>query len=143
MAKITTYDPKKVLISFAGREITGYADGTFITIEPHGEGFTLTVGSDGEMVRSIDPDDALVVTLTLLQSSESNDHLSTIYQLDKKTGKGLVPLLIKDGTGRTRAAAGKSYISQLPSVGFAKTGEETREWSIIAADGQIIVGGNS
>ena len=73
--RIMTYDPKKVTMSFGSHIVTGFADDSFITIEPHGDGITMQYGCDGEIARSATPDDTYSVKLTLLQTSESNSFL--------------------------------------------------------------------
>ena len=49
---LTTYDPKRVIITFGGTPIGGYADGTFVDIAASSEAFTRKVGADGEVTRS-------------------------------------------------------------------------------------------
>ena len=57
MGKIKTYNPKEVTIALGNHIVAGYADDSFITIDPNGDGVTKKVGCDGEIVRSISPDD--------------------------------------------------------------------------------------
>ena len=57
MGKIKTYNPKEVTMAFGSHIVSGYADDSFITIDPAGDGVTKKVGCDGEIVRSISPDD--------------------------------------------------------------------------------------
>ena len=52
-----TYNPKKISMSFGTHMPTGYADDSFVSIEPNGDGITKKVGCDGEIVRSVSPDD--------------------------------------------------------------------------------------
>ena len=81
--RIMTYDPKKVTMSFGSHIVTGFADDSFITIEPHGDGITMQYGCDGEIARSATPDDTYSVKLTLLQTSESNSFLQEAYNRDR------------------------------------------------------------
>ena len=71
MGKIKTYNPKEVTIALGNHIVVGYADDSFITIDPNGDGVTKKVGCDGEIVRSISPDDTYIVKLTVLQNSIS------------------------------------------------------------------------
>ena len=52
-SKIKTYNPKEVTIALGNHIVVGYADDSFITIDPNGDGVTKKVGCDGEIVRSI------------------------------------------------------------------------------------------
>lgn len=75
--KIKTYNPKEVTMALDSHIISGYADDSFLTIEPSGDGITKRVGCDGEIVRSISPDDTFVLKFTVLQTSESNSFLQS------------------------------------------------------------------
>ena len=75
MGKIKTYNPKEVTMALGNHIVTGYADDSFITIDPNGDGVTKKVGCDGEIVRSISPDDTYIVKITVLQTSDTNSFL--------------------------------------------------------------------
>ncbi len=47
MGKIKTYNPKEVTMALGNHIVTGYADDSFITIDPNGDGVTKKVGCDG------------------------------------------------------------------------------------------------
>ena len=49
MGKIKTYNPKEVTIALGNHIVVGYADDSFITIDPNGDGVTKKVGCDGEI----------------------------------------------------------------------------------------------
>ena len=130
---VKTYDPKKVLISLGSHSVSGYSDGTFISIEPHGEGVTKKVGADGEVVRSIDPDETATVTITLLQSSPTVPFCQQQYNKDRATGEGLFPVLIKDLKGGLVFAAEEAWIVNTPSREFGKE-DSDREIEIACGD---------
>ena len=125
---VKTYDPKKVLISLGTHAVTGYSDGSFVNIEPHGEGTTKKVGSDGEVVASVDPDDTATVTLTLLQTSPTVAFAQRIYGRFKETGETF-PVLVKDLKGGLLFAANDAWIVNTPSREFGK-GDTDREIEI-------------
>ena len=56
---VKTYDPKKVMVVFGAIVLTGFAEGTFVTVETAGDGVTAIVGCDQEVVRSLPPDNIL------------------------------------------------------------------------------------
>ncbi len=143
MAGVLTYDPKKVQVIFGSRALTGFSEDSIISINPHGEGMQLYVGADGEVGRSIDPDHTFEVTISLATSSKSNTYLSNVYNLDRSTGKGMQPLLIKDLAGDTMFYAKEAWVSNFPEAGRGRT-IDTQEWTI--QTGQVenpIIGGNN
>lgn len=127
-----TIDPKKVIITFFGRHLTGYADGEYIGIE-FPESFTKVVGADGEVARVKSNDESGEVTLTLLQTSASNGDLSKIALADKITGLGVGPFSMTDLQGGTLVAAAEAWIAKKPKIGYSKSGE-TRAWTIHLAN---------
>lgn len=142
MDPVGTYDPKKVIVIFGSRTITGFAEDDIISIKPHGEGMQLFVGADGAVARSVDPDHTFEVTFHLSSASKSNAYLSKCYNADRLTGQFIVPLLIKDLGGDTLFAASQAWVANFPEATRSRT-IETQDWVI--QTGQIInpiVGGN-
>lgn len=140
---LRTYDPAAVSVIFAGIPISGYADGTFVSVEQSEDSFALTVGTDGDACRSKTNNRSARVTLTLLQSSQVNDLLSAVHNLDRLSpnGDGIAPFLMKDNTGTTICAAEKAYIVKPATVSYGRE-VESREW-VIETDAMVFhVGGN-
>ena len=75
MSDVLTYDPKKNIIIYGGRQLTGFAEDDMITIKPLGDGMQIYSGADGEVGRSVDPNSTFEVKVSLATSSKSNDHL--------------------------------------------------------------------
>jgi hypothetical protein len=139
---LRTYDPKQVAIIFGG-PITGFADGTFVSIEANEEFFALIVGSDGEACRSKTNNYSARITLTLGQWSASNQVLSAQLQVDLNSplGDGIIPFLLKDGSGSTVMSAEKAWIVQFATVEYGRE-PAAREW-VIETDYMIPnIGGN-
>ncbi len=137
-----TYDPKKCMVIFGVRQITGFAEDSMITVTPHGEGAQTYVGCDSEVARSIDPDATYDVKMSLAQTSSCNEYFSAIYNRDRKEGDGVMPLLIKDLAGTTLFAATESWIKNMPEWSRGKT-IGANEWNF--STGKVdnpIVGGN-
>jgi hypothetical protein len=123
---VSTYDPKEVVVTFGAIPLDGYADGTFVEVAPAGEAFTRHVGADGEVSRSKSNDNTHDVTLTLKQSSLSNQVLSAANKADRITGRAMMPLSITDLNGGTLYFWPQAWV-EVPSWGFAK--EQTdRAW---------------
>lgn len=43
---VKTYNPKEINIAFGSHIVTGYAEDSFVSIEPSGDGTTKKVGAD-------------------------------------------------------------------------------------------------
>ena len=129
---IKTYNPKEVVVACGTHIVSGYADDSFISIEPNGDGITKKVGCDGEIARSISPDNTYKVKITLLQNSDSNSFFSNIADYDRATGNGLFPVLIKDLLGGLLFATEAAWVIKKSP---ATRGKETnnREWEIDTA----------
>ena len=131
---IKTYNPKEVTIALGNHIVSGYAEDGFITIDPNGDGVTKKVGCDGEIVRSVSPDDTYVVKIVLLQTSESNRYLQARLNEDRKTGDGLFPILIKDLKGGMVFSSDAAWPIKSASRGFGKE-SSNREWEIHTGSG--------
>ena len=147
MAGVKTYDPKKVIVVFGSVNITGFDEGTFVQIETQGDGTTAVVGCDQEVVRSISPQSILKkIVITLLQSSDSNDKLSSIQDSDNQSGNGVKALSIKDLSGRTLLKSSSAWIVKKPQVQRGRSaGGGKCEWEFLAVvpDDQFVVGGHT
>lgn len=134
--KIKTYNPKEVIASFGSHIISGYADDTFITIEPNGDGITKKVGCDGEIVRAVSPDNTFKVKFTLLQTSDSNSYLSQSVDRDRETGDGMEPLLIKDLKGGLLFSTEAAWPIKKAAVTRGKE-SNNREWELDTGDATL------
>ena len=120
---VKTYDPRMILVSLGPHVVSGYADGTFVNIEAHGDGVTKEVGADGEVVRSIDPDETATVTISVQYGSETIAFCQAMYDKDRKThGEGSFPVLIKDLKGGLVFSTEDAWVENSVSREFAKTG---------------------
>lgn len=138
---VYTYDPKIFSIIVGGKIISGFADGTFIKLERNQQAFQLKMGTDGEGTRAKSNDNSGKITITLMQSSPSNDDLSSFAIADQLANEGVVPVFIKDGSGRTAASAATAWVQKLPDSEFSNEAQ-SRAW-ILETDGlDYFVGGN-
>lgn len=137
------YNPKEVTIIFGPVIVTGFADGTFLSVDFNEDAFTLQVGTDGEGTRSKSNNDSATIAFTLMQSSDSNDLLSALHNIDKNTpsGDGIVPLLIKDLQGSSLYTAETAWIRKAPTSEFAREAGP-REWTIETDKLVAFVGSN-
>lgn len=136
----TTYDPALIVASFLGVPISGYADGTFVSVERNNESFQLMVGAGGEAARSRSRNSSGKVTFTLLSTSSVNDLLSAAWHADELTGSGVGPVIVKDMSGGTLCRANNAWIQKAPKVEYGKE-ISTREWVIECESLYINAGG--
>ena len=136
-----THDPKKIIVIFGARQLTGMSEDSIVSITPNGEGLQTYVGADGDVARSLDPDATYEVTVSLNTTSNSNDYLSNMYNYDRETGDGIAPLLIKDLAGTTLFSAPEAWVANMPEASRGLT-VDTQEW--VFRTGQVedaIIGG--
>ncbi|MFG6334511.1 MAG: DUF3277 family protein [Lachnospiraceae bacterium] len=127
MGDIFTYNCSKVKIALGTHAVTGYAEDSFVVIEPLDGGVTSKAGCDGEIVRSVDPNERVTVKITLLQSSPTHKFLLNKYKQDKKDGGGAFPILINDLTGKEKVSADSAWVAKLPSKTNGKD-SQNKEW---------------
>ena len=142
MSDVLTYNPKKNIIIYGAKQLTGFAEDDMITIKPLGDGMQIFSGADGEVGRSIDPNSTYEVTVSLATSSKSNDYLSNCFNKDRKTGNNMLPLIIKDLSGSTLFFAKQACIKNFPE---SKRGRKISNQDWTFNTGQVddpIIGGN-
>lgn len=138
---VRTYDPKQVVVVIGGTIMGGFADGTFVTVARENDAFAKSSGADGIVTRAKSNDRSGSLSLTLAQSSPSNDVLSVIAIADEQTSKGIVPVAIRDFSGRSTFVSAFGWIRKIPDSEFGKDVSD-REWVFDLADLDSFVGGN-
>lgn len=97
---IKTYSVGDVVLVVGGSLISGFADGTFVTVEREVDAMTKVVGADGEVSRTRSANYSGMLTATLKQTSDSNRILASYAMLDEAGGSGVVDVLLSDKIGR-------------------------------------------
>jgi hypothetical protein len=115
---VKTYSPKKVTVAVAGVPISGFSEGTFVTIEREVDGFTKKVGADGEVTRVQSANQSGKVTFTLQATSESNRYLMGLAKADEATLNGVVPITVKENIGNSLAVANNAWIMKIPNMEY-------------------------
>lgn len=136
------YDASQVTIVFNGTPISGFVDGTFVTVEFDEQQWNKVTGADGLTQRSKTGNYTGKVTVTLLNGSPSNDVLSSAWNADRVDNTGKGPIIMRDLSGRTIWQAQNAWIQQMPSQGFGKDAEN-REWVFDCDELSGNAGGNS
>jgi len=138
-----TYKGDQVFVIVGPIAVNGFSDGDAITVKRNEELYTTKVGIDGSVARVRNANKTGVIEVKLLQTSKVNDELSALFVIDNfmDDGSPVLPILIKDGSGRTLCAAGQAWLKAVPEITFGKEiGERT--WSFECADLKMYVGGN-
>lgn len=141
-AGVYTYAADAVQIIVGGVPISGLADGTFVNISRDEQAYTKTTGADGTTSRARTGNRAGSITITLQQTSPSNDVLSGFMAADEAGDQGVVPVLVKDTSGRSLHYASAAWVQQAPDSEYAKEINE-REWALDCARIDSFVGGNA
>jgi hypothetical protein len=139
--RVRTYDPKKVLVTFGTISFEGYADGTFISMAQNGDNFEKVRGADGTVDRVNKNATDYAITVTLKQSSVTNDLLSVIAYADKETNAGVLPFVIADKGGTTLFFAESAWIGKEPDSEFSSD-LSNREWRIDTGSAKKFDGGS-
>lgn len=135
-SKVKTYNPKEVTIACGNHIVTGIADDSFVSIEANGEGITKKVGCDGEIVRAVSPDNTYKVKISLLQTSDSNSFFSNMVDVDRETGEGMFPILIKDLKGGVVFSTEAAWVIKKSSLTRGKA-DNNREWELDTGDATL------
>ncbi len=114
-----TYDPARVVLTFKGHTFTGYAKGTFIKVRRNKELYTLQVGAAGDAARTKVNDKSGQIEITLMQSSPSNDFLTSVAKLDE-TGLGVGTAQLIDLNGKTLELAERAWLQKMADSEFAE-----------------------
>lgn len=137
---VNTYSPKDVSISFGGYPLAGWDS---ITISRNAPSFVTVRGIRGKHTRIPSGDTSATITVSILQTSPSNDVLSEVHALDLQYGTGRLALTLKDSSGKSVFSSDEGYIVAYPEVVFSG-GFEYRSWTIYCQTTKsYVVGGNT
>lgn len=136
---VRTYSPKDVIFTAGGYQITGWQS---ITVTRSVKGFNVIRGIRGKNTRVPNVDTSATITISLLQTSQSNDVLSRIHELDLQNGTGRIALTLKDRSGSSVFSSNEAYITGYPTSSFS--GQfEYRNWELFLQTTSVyVVGGN-
>ena len=138
---LRTFDPKEVSVIIGEFIIKGFSDEQ-ITVSRDNPAWELIVGADGEGTRVKSNDRSGTITITLQQSSPSNDDLSTLALSDELSNTGLRPFYMKDSLGTSLFSAITCFVEQIPEAAYGKSAND-RVW-VLKTDNLIgFLGGNS
>ena len=140
--KLSNIDPAGNINVVDGQPLSGYIKGVFTSIVFNSDAFTPEKGSDGEDNRFLANDFSAVATITLMQSSDSNDYLSDLHNEDLSTAKKIFTFTHKDSNGSTLLESSRCYILKFADVTIGNT-SQGRAWRIHCPNLKGKVGGNT
>ncbi len=124
--------------------LTGLSDGESVVARRNGQLYNSRSGNDGGVGRARVTDKRGQIEIHTMQTSEVNDQLSALMNMDSLSEEGTFvgPILIKDNSGKTVIDAGQAWLMTVGDVAF-ETGEVgERIWTFEAADLKMWIGGN-
>lgn len=138
---VKTFDPKMIVITFGSIPISGYAEGTFVSVNRSGDAFAKRKGAGGDVERINKNQGDFEVTVTLLQTTPTNKELTAVLAADQVTNAGVFPLTIKDLLGETLFFAPQAWIRKDPEW---EDGDDlnSRAWTFDTGIGSNLIGGN-
>lgn len=111
---------------------TGWAEDTFLTVEPLTERVTLTFGADGTMTPSKMANKGATITLTLQQTADANKRIADIWAAQDVIGAPIPvsPFSIIDESGDSaHFVALNAVLSEVPGHSFGNAvGEKAWVW---------------
>jgi hypothetical protein len=136
-----TYNPAAVSVVFGTKLLSGYADDSFVAIERMTDTWMDQVGTDGYVSRSKSNDTRGTITVTLTQTSPSNDDLQAMATADELTGNAAAPVLVRDASGRTICSGDSAWVTKPPANEFGRN-VTNRQWVLRVANLVIFTGGS-
>lgn len=137
---LTPYSADDVIVDFGGFSLHGFQKGTFVKLSHNSDLAKLSMGADGEAVLVRYVDDSAKIEITLQMDSAANDWLSAQAAAFRASGGGILPLMIKDLTGRTLHSAAHSWVAKWPDTEFSDE-DSPRVWTLETESMQHFVGG--
>lgn len=125
---LKSYDIRKLVPLINGIPVQGLGSGSPISIE-FPESWTTQIGAGGAHTRSRNNDSSADLTLSLQQTSLTNQQLNILAELDNLTGNSTFAFLLKDTLGNDLLFAPQAYVTQRPAMSYGKDSGD-REWTI-------------
>jgi 2-polyprenyl-6-methoxyphenol hydroxylase-like FAD-dependent oxidoreductase len=140
-SSIRAFDPKMVTINWGAHLVEGFAEEK-VTISFQDDAFDLAIGCDGEASRVRKNNNSATITLTLQQTSQSNDVFSYMAIADRQANAGILPMTIIDYSGTTKLFAPSSYIVKTPDQTLSNT-NNTMQWVFVCDNLGWFAGGSA
>jgi len=146
--RLATFSPNDVTIVVTQTStgmahiLGGFTEDAIVTVDRNAETFTLYTGADNSNTRIFNSNTAGKITVSLQQTSASNDFMMGLYEQDRANLKGLFSISVMDNSGRSKYFAEEAYIGVVPNSAFSNS-MQMRDWVIHAPLLETTIGGNS
>lgn len=139
-----TWNGAELTVVIGVTPISGLSDGDSVTATRTNPLYNSRAGNDGAVGRARVTDKRGTVEIRLLQTSEVNDLLSALFNMDSLSDEGsfVGPIIVKDLSGTTQITAGQAWLQNIGDVGFESGQVGERIWTFEAADLKFWIGGN-
>jgi hypothetical protein len=122
------YNPEHIIVSWAEIIFSGFGTDSRVTGARLQDGVKLTAGNDGVITATINPDLSGMITVNLIQGSETAALLLAIQGTQERTGRlQKKPFSITDLAGSVLINAPNAWLRKLPDHGFASEAGN-RDW---------------
>jgi hypothetical protein len=135
------YSPNDQTLAVAGFPMTGYAEGTFVTVTQQSESAAAFRGADGQTSFAVDKGKTQLIQIefTLQQTSAANTYMAGLLAA-QTLGAVPFPASSTNKTTLESTVLGQAVITKAPDTAFSQ-GIEGRTWTMIGP-GNIIPGGS-
>ena len=130
---IREYSPDKVSVTWGGKmPMSGFADGTFISMSRNSARTDVTVGAQGDSGITRSADYTGLVEVTLLQNSPTNQYLTYLMSVED-TSDELVRanMEVIDPSGAVLAIAARCHL-QTPADIVLGDGQNAKTWTFFS-----------
>jgi hypothetical protein len=136
------YNPSEVGVDFGGKSMSGFAEGSFITVTEDEDRVGVVKGIDGSVVFSRVEAGYFVVKLSVLQTSDFNDVLDSHAEANR-LGPGLsfVKFSVRDQNGRALHTTQTCIVKKVPESEYDQKAK-ARTWELYCTFGQNRVRGS-
>jgi len=164
---VSTYSPCDVSVIYGLKHLNGFMDGSFVSIKRETPIFNHQRSMDGHCAISVQKYSTYTVTITLAQTSSSNQFLHSLQKTMMKSLTKLdstspfsglsslsgikttvsnviskLPFIIKDGSGNSVFFGTDVWLSEEPEVVYS-AGMEGRTWTIKCLNASSSIAGNN
>jgi hypothetical protein len=145
--RLSTFSPNEVAVIITQQStgmshiVGGFAEDSIVSIDRNADTFSLYTGADDTNTRIYNANTSGTITISLQQTSASNDILTALYENDRASRNGLFSIAIRDNSGRSTYFSEEAYIGVVPSSAISNS-MQTRDWVIHAPKMTSLIGGN-
>lgn len=126
MAGVDTFNPKNSKLVVGGKLIGGFAADSYIQVTRNADMYALTMGADSRGARVKSNNYSGRITITLMETSPSNDDLNALVTADELDDSGAVPVYFQhEGYIATAVTA---WVVKRPDAEFNSGSLSNRQW---------------